>query len=57
MEQNTKNIILHCGTNDINDESQLQIVAKETIAMIKSTIKNVKTVIQLSLVLFVDMVS
>ena len=35
MEQNPKNIILHCGANDINDDSDLQYIAKETIELAK----------------------
>ena len=30
-EQNPKNIILHCGTNDINDDSDLQNRAEEIV--------------------------
>ena len=31
VEQNPKNIILHCGTNDINDDSDPQNRAEEIV--------------------------
>ena len=35
-EQNPKNIILHCGTNDINNDSDLQNIAEEIVKLAKS---------------------
>ena len=32
-EQNLKNIILHCATNDINDDLQLQNIAEEIVKL------------------------
>ena len=32
-EQNPKNIILHCGTNDINDDSDPQNIAEEIVEL------------------------
>ena len=40
MEQNPKNIILHCGTNDINDDSDPQNVAEEIVELAKSISKD-----------------
>ena len=39
-EQNPKNIILHCGTNDINDDSDPQNVAEEIVELAKSMSKD-----------------
>ena len=39
-EQNTKNIILHCVTNDINDGSDPQNIAKEIVELAKSITKD-----------------
>ena len=39
-EQNPKNIIFHCGTNDINDDSGLQNIAEEIIELAKSIAKD-----------------
>ena len=39
-EQNPKNIILHCGTNDINAYSDPQNIAKEIVEQAKSTSKD-----------------
>ena len=35
-EQNPKNIILRCGTNDVNNDSDLQNIAEETAKLAKS---------------------
>ena len=39
-EENPKNIILHCGTNDINDESDPQNIAEEIVELAKSISKD-----------------
>ena len=39
MEQNPKNIILHCGTNDTNDDSDPQNIAEEILELAKSITK------------------
>ena len=39
-EQNPKNIILHCGTNDINDDSDPQNIAEEIVELAKSISKD-----------------
>ena len=39
-EQNPKNIILHCGINDINDDSDPQNVAEEIVELAKSISKH-----------------
>ena len=39
-EENPKNIILHCGTNDVNDDSDPQNVAEEIVELAKSTSKD-----------------
>ena len=39
-EQNQKNIILNCGTNDINDESDPQNEAEEIVELAKSISKD-----------------
>ena len=39
-EQNQKNIILHGGTNDINDDSDPQNIAKEIVELAKSITKD-----------------
>ena len=39
-EQNPKNIILHCGTDDINDYSDPQNIAEEIIELAKSISKD-----------------
>ena len=39
-EQNPKNIILHCGTNDINDDSDEQNIADEIVDLDKSISKD-----------------
>ena len=39
-EQNPKNIILHCGTNDINDDSDPQNVAEKIVELAKSISKD-----------------
>ena len=39
-EQNPKNLILHCGTNDINDHSDLQNIAEEIVELAKSISKD-----------------
>ena len=31
--QNPKNVILHCGTNDINDDSDPQNIAEEIVEL------------------------
>ena len=36
MEQSPKSIILHCGTNDINDYSDPQNIAEEIVELAKS---------------------
>ena len=40
MGQNPKNIILHCGTNDINDDSDEQNIADEIVDLDKSISKD-----------------
>ena len=35
-----KNIILHCGTNDINDDSDLQNIVEEIVELAKSISKD-----------------
>ena len=35
-EQNPKDIILHCGTNDTNDDSEPQNIAEEIAELLKS---------------------
>ena len=42
-EQNPKDIILHCGTNDTNDDSEPQNIA-EDIAKVAKSIKKIVTV-------------
>ena len=39
-EQNPKNIILHCGTNDINDDSDPQNIAEKIVKLAKSITKD-----------------
>ena len=39
-EQNPKNIILHCGINDINDDSDPQNIAEELVELTKSISKD-----------------
>ena len=39
-EQNPKSIILHCSTNDINDDSDPQNIAEETVKLAKSISKD-----------------
>ena len=39
-EQNPKNIILHCGTNDISDDSDPQNIAEEIVELAKSILKD-----------------
>ena len=39
-EQNPKNIILHCVTNDINDDSDPQNIVKEIVELAKSITKD-----------------
>ena len=39
-EQNPKNIILHCGTNDINGESDPQNIAEEIVELAKPISKD-----------------
>ena len=39
-EQNPKNIILHCSTNDINDDSEPQNIAEEIAELAKSIAKD-----------------
>ena len=39
-EQNPKNIILHCGTNDINDDSDPQNIAEKIVELAKSVLKD-----------------
>ena len=39
-EQNAKDIILHCGTNDTNDDSEPQNIAKDIAKVAKSIKKN-----------------
>ena len=40
MEQNQQNIILHCGTNNVNDDSDLQNIAKDIVELAKSITKD-----------------
>ena len=40
MEQNPKNVILHCGTNDINDDSDSQNIAEKIAELAKSISKD-----------------
>ena len=47
-EGNPKNIILHCGTNDINDESDPQNVAEEIVEPAKSISKDCNSNITVS---------
>ena len=35
-DQNPKNTILHCGTNDVNDDSDPQNIAEEIVELVKS---------------------
>ena len=39
-EQNPKNIILHSGANDINDDSKSQNIAEEIVELVKSVTKD-----------------
>ena len=39
-EQNQKNIILHRGTNVINDDSKSQNIAEEIVELVKSVTKD-----------------
>ena len=55
-EQNPKNIILHCSTNDVNDDSDPQNVVEKIVKLAKSISKDCK-VTSVSLLLFLDMVS
>ena len=47
-EQNPKNIILHCGANDINDDSDLQNVAEEIVELAKSISKDCNSSVTVS---------
>ena len=55
-EQNPKNIILHCGTNDVNDDSGPQKQLKKLLNW-PNQHQKIVTVTLLSMVLFQDMVS
>ena len=48
MEQNPNKIILRCGTNDINDDSNLQNIAKEIVELAKSNSKDYNSNITVS---------
>ena len=54
-KQNPKNI-LHCSTNDINDDSDPQNVVEKIVKLAKSISKDCK-VTSVSMLLFLDMVS
>ena len=55
-EQNPKNIILYCGTNDVNDDSDPKNVVEEIFKQAKSISKDCKVTV-VSLVLFLDIVT
>ena len=48
MEQNPNKIISRCGTNDINDDSNLQNIAKEIVELAKSNSKDYNSNITVS---------
>ena len=48
MEQNPKNIILHCSTNDTNDDSDPQNIAKEILELAKSITKDLSSNVTVS---------
>ena len=47
-KQNPKNIILHCDTNDINDESDPQNIAEEIVELDKSISKDCNSSVTVS---------
>ena len=47
-EQNPKNIILHCGTNDINDYSDPQNIVEEIVELAKSISKDCNSNVTIS---------
>ena len=49
-EQNPKNIILHCGTNDINDDSGPQNIAEEIVELTKSISKDCNSNVTVSII-------
>ena len=48
MGQNPNKIISRCGTNDINDDSNLQNIAKEIVELAKSNSKDYNSNITVS---------
>ena len=48
MEQNLKNILLHCGINDINGASEPKIIAEEIIEFAESITKGCNSNVTLS---------
>ena len=50
-EQNPKNIILHCGTNDINDDSEPQNVPEEIFKLTKSITKHCSSNVTVSAII------
>ena len=47
-EQNPKNIILYCGTNDINDDTDLENIAEEIVELAKSITKDCNSNVTIS---------
>ena len=47
-EQNPKNITLHCGTNDINDDTDPENIAEEIVELVKSITKDCNSNITIS---------
>ena len=55
-EQNPKNIILRCCANDINDDSETQMIAEKIIKLAKSITKSCNSNVTASRI-FPDMIS